>query len=277
MSGAVPKPANPRPGLARGRFGRIFLRVGFFAGLVLLWQALHAARLWDPVLFPSPFQVALSLWAGFTDGSYPAAAAASLRRLLLGYAVSLAGGVPLGLLLGRARWADATIGSLALGLQAIPSICWLPLAILWFGLGEEGMLFVVVMGSLMALTLSVRDGVRAIPPLYLRAARMLGAGPRQAYLHVVLPASLPAVVTGAKMGWSFAWRSLMAAELLYVDTGLGALLTTGRELHDMPRVAAVMLVIMFLGLLADRLAFGFLERKIQERWGHEPQGTGWGL
>ncbi|MBP7866106.1 MAG: ABC transporter permease [Acidobacteria bacterium] len=269
--------STARAGESRGRLGRALLQVGFFGGLVLLWHGLHAARIWDPVLFPSPLQVAQSFWTGFANGSYPAAAAASLQRLLLGYALSVTGGVPLGLLLGRVRWADATIGSLALGLQAIPSICWLPLAILWFGLGEEGMLFVVVMGSLMALTLSVRDGVRAIPPLYLRAARMLGAGARQAYLHVVLPASLPAVVTGAKMGWSFAWRSLMAAELLYVDTGLGALLTTGRELHDMPQVVAVMGVIMLLGLLADRLVFGYLERKIQERWGHEPQGSGWGL
>jgi len=252
-------------------------RACFFFGLVLIWQSLAWAEVWDVVLFPTPLAVLQSLGRGLADGSLLGAAAASLQRLGIGYGISLILGVPLGLLLGRIRALDDTIGALALGLQTLPSICWLPLAILWFGLGEAGVLFVVIMGSLMAFALAVRGGVQAIPPLYLRAARMLGATPRQTYFHVVLPASLPAVLTGARLGWSFAWRSLMAAELLYVDRGLGALLSSGRELHDMPKVVSVMLVIMFLGLLTERLGFMLLERTIQRRWGHLAPSSGWGL
>ncbi len=252
-------------------------RVLFCLALLLLWQLLASLELWNPVLFPAPWAVLRSLGAGLRDGSLPAASAASLERLGAGYGLSLALGIPFGLLLGRVRGMDDSFGTIALGLQALPSICWLPLAVLWFGLGETGILFVVVMGSVMAMGLAVRDGVRTLPPLYLRAARMLGATPAQACLHVVLPASLPAVLTGARLGWSFAWRSLMAAELLYVVRGLGSLLASGRELHDMPRVVGVMLVIMGLGLLAERVLFGPLERLIQRRWGHLSPAAGWGL
>ena len=114
-------------------------------------------------MFPSPLAVFKSLTRGFADGSLLGAAAASLRRLALGYSISLFVGVPLGLLLGRVKALDETVGALTLGLQALPSICWLPLAILWFGLGEMGVLFVVIMGSLMAFALAVRGGMLDAP------------------------------------------------------------------------------------------------------------------
>lgn len=246
------------------------LRVAFFTLLAVIWQALSSWGIWDPLLFPSPLRVWEALLRGFGSGQYPGAIGASLGRLLWGYALSLTGGIPLGLVLGRVRILDDTLGALALGLQALPSICWLPLAVLWFGLGEQAMLFVVVMGSLMAVTLSVRDGVRTIPPILLDASLILGATRWKSYMHVVLPASLPSVLSGGKVGWTFAWRSLLAAELLYVDRGLGTTLWVGRELHDMPLVVATMLVIVALGLLADRLFFGSLERQVQKRWGILP-------
>ena len=243
------------------------LRVFFFILLLGAWQLLAAAQIWSDLLFPSPGQVITSLVGNFRDGSFIVAIVASLKRLLIGYGLALIIGIPLGLLLGRVGWLDDTIGTLSLGLQALPSICWLPLAILWFGLSEGSMLFVVVMGSLMALLLAVRDGVRNIPRLYLRASRVLGASTWKSYVYVILPASLPSILTGAKLGWSFAWRSLMAAELLYVNSGLGSTLMMGRELHDMALVVATMLVIVAIGLLFDRLVFGTLERRFQARWG----------
>jgi NitT/TauT family transport system permease protein len=209
-----------------------------------------------------------NLIGSMRDNSLSVAVGASMKRLLLGYGFSIVVGVPLGLLFGRVRWFDETLGSLALGLQALPSICWLPLAILWFGLNELSMIFVVIMGSLMAITLSVRDGVKMIPHLFLKASRVLGATNWKMYLYVILPASLPAILTGAKVGWSFAWRSLMAAELLYVNVGLGSNLMMGRELHDMGQVVATMLVIVSIGLFMDRCVFGLLERCIHTRWGH---------
>ena len=239
----------------------------FLLLLVGIWQLLAMAELWDETLFPSPTSVCESLRDGFASGTLVAAISASLRRLFLGYGIALLIGIPLGLVLGRNRLLDDTVGSLAVGLQALPSICWLPLAVLWFGLSETAMLFVIVMGSFMSLTLSIRDGVRAIPPLYIRAARILGARGWQFYRHIVLPASMPAILTGAKLGWSFAWRSLMAAELLYVTTGVGSTLMTGRDLHDMPLVVAAMLVIVTIGLFFDRVLFKSAERYLHVRWG----------
>lgn len=187
--------------------------------------------------------------------------------MVFGFGISLLVGVPLGLLLGRLQWLDETLGSLVLGLQTLPSICWLPLALLWFGLNDTAILFVVVMGALLAITSAVRDGVKNIPPVYLRAARTMGTKPFALYAEVLLPASLPAVLSGAKLGWSFAWRALMAGELLFVSLGLGHMMMMGRELADMSQVVAVMVVIIALGLLTDRAIFGVLEERLRERWG----------
>jgi NitT/TauT family transport system permease protein len=249
-------------------FKSLFIRLGFFVFLICSWQFLTSLNIWSDLLFPSPFMVLENLIYSTKDLSLPAAIGASLKRLLLGYGFSIVVGVPLGLLLGRVQWFDETLGSLALGLQALPSICWLPLAILWFGLNELSMIFVVIMGSLMAISLNVRDGVKTIPQLYLKASRVLGATNWKMYLYVILPASLPSVLSGAKVGWTFAWRSLMAAELLYVNVGLGSNLMMGRELHDMGQVVATMLVIVTIGLFIDRCVFGLLERGIHTRWGY---------
>ena len=253
----------------RNSLRTIVARVLFFTGLVIGWHLLATANLWESILFPTPVEVLATLQRGVSDGSLLAATGSSLQRLMLGYFFSLLLGVLLGLLSGRLPLFDATFGTLSLGFQALPSICWLPLAILWFGLSEGAMFFVVVMGSLMAVVLAVRDGVKNIPPLFLRAARVMGASGWRLYLFIILPASLPAILTGARLGWSFAWRSLMAAELLYVSTGLGSTLMMGRELHDMSLVVATMLIIVAIGLLFDRVIFGALERVLGARWGFE--------
>ena len=243
------------------------LKIGFIVALLVVWELLFRLKVWPPYIFPSMSSVAQSLTAGLADGTYILAILASMKRLLIGYAVSLVIGVPLGLLLGRSKFVQDTIGMVVLGLQALPSICWLPLALLWFGLSESAVLFVVVMGSTFSVALSTADGVRNTPPLYVRAARTMGAEGFRLYASVVLPSSLPAIISGAKLGWSFAWRSLMAGELIYASIGLGQLLTMGRELNDMSQVISVMLVIILLGLLADRVLFTPLEQQIRERWG----------
>jgi NitT/TauT family transport system permease protein len=231
------------------------------------WAILSSLRLWDSTLFPSPLQVGRALWRGLADQSLLLATGVSLRRLLVGYVISLGLGLPLGVLLARSQWAEDTLGALVMGLQALPSICWLPLALLWFGLNDAAILFVIVAGSLLTVTIAVKDGVRNVPPVYLRAARTMGTRPLSLYTEVLLPASLPAVLTGAKLGWSFAWRSLMAGELLFVSMGLGHTLMMGRELADMSQVLAVMSIIVALGLLTDREIFGVLEAQVRDRYG----------
>ena len=242
-------------------------RVAFFVAIVACWELLGRMKLWPEYLFPSPHGVARALLLGFEDRTFLLGIGGSLRRLVAGYAIATAIGLVIGVLLARVRWLAETLGLLVMGLQALPSICWLPLALLWFGLSETAILFVVVMGAVLSIAQATQDGVHNTPPIYTRAARNLGAEGLQLYTQVVFPAALPSIVTGMKLGWSFAWRSLMAGELLYTLPGLGHLLMMGRELNDMSQVVAVMIVIIVLGLVTDRFVFGVWERRVRARWG----------
>jgi NitT/TauT family transport system permease protein len=239
----------------------------FFICVILAWEIVYRLSVWPVYLFPSPGEVLNTFRAGIVSGTIVQGIRDSLWRLLIGYSISLVIGIPFGFVSGRVRIIDQTIGKLLLGLQTLPSICWLPLALLWFGLNERAIVFVVVMGAVLSVALSARDGVQRVNPLYLRAAANMGTKGWDLHLRVILPASLPSIVTGMKLGWSFAWRSLMAGELLYGNTGLGQLLMMGRELNDMSQVIAIMLVIVFLGALVDRIAFTPVERRLHERWG----------
>ena len=242
----------------------------FFAALVAIWQVMAASGRWSPVLLPSPGSVAGYLWAALLDGSLLEATLVTLRRLLVGYAIGVVIGLPLGLLSSRSEFMEDTVGVLALGLQTLPSVCWIPLALLWFGQSESAMLFVVVMGTAWSVVIATDTGARSIPPVYTRAARTMGSLGFHQWTRVVLPASLPFLVSGMKQGWAFAWRSLMAAEI-YVTVlsgfGLGQLLHYGRELNAMEQVIAVMLVIVLIGLMADKALFAPWERFLHRRWG----------
>jgi NitT/TauT family transport system permease protein len=242
-------------------------RLVFFVVLLALWEMLFRLKLWPDYVFPAPSGVITALVQGFQDGTFIIGIGGSLWRLVRGYFLAAIIGLTLGLLMAQVRWLKDTFGLLVMGLQTLPSICWLPLALLWFGLNERAILFVVVMGAVMSIAQSTEDGIRNTAPIYLRAARNLGAHGFQLYIWVVLPSALPSIVTGMKLGWSFAWRSLMAGELLYALPGLGNLLMMGRELNDMNQVIAVIVIIITLGLISDKLIFGILEKRVRERWG----------
>jgi NitT/TauT family transport system permease protein len=242
-------------------------KFAFFLALLVVWEGLFRLGLWPEFIFPSPFSVLHTLVRGFQNGTLVVGITTSLQRILVGFGISAVLGTVLGLLIGRVRFLDETLGSLVLGLQTLPSICWLPLALLWFGLSEMAILFVVVIGALLSITLATEAGVKNTPSQLMRAARNMGARGWRLYAFVILPAALPTIVTGMKLGWSFAWRSLMAGELLYVSFGLGHLLMMGRELNDMSQVVAVMLVIVAIGLAADRLVFAPIETRVREVWG----------
>jgi NitT/TauT family transport system permease protein len=163
-----------------------------------------------------------------------------------------------------------TVGVLALGLQTLPSVCWVPLALLWCGQTEAAMLFVVVMGTVWSVMIATETGARTIPPVYARVARVMGSSGLHKWTRVILPASLPHLITGMKQGWAFAWRSLMAAEIfvtIITGFGLGNLLHYGRELNAMDQVIGIMLVIVAIGLLADKALFAPWERFLHRRWG----------
>ena len=241
----------------------------FYVLLVLIWEATYRFHVWPPYLLPSPREVLEALYYGFRDGSFLLGTFSSVKRILIGYGISLVFGVTLGILIGRFKTLDETIGSLLTGLQVLPSICWLPLAILWFGLNEMAIQFVVVMGALLSIAIATDSGIKNISPVYVRAARTMGLQGLSLYTRVIFPAAFPAVVTGMKLGWSFAWRSLMAGELIFVSLGLGHLLQAGRELHDMAQVIAVMVIIMAVGLIFDQLIFAPIEKRVRQLWGTE--------
>src|SRR6185437_12457712 len=257
--------------LARRRsMKRAVVVIVFFAALVGIWQVATMSGRWSPVLLPPPRAVGEYLWAALSDGTLVDAAMVTLRRLLIGYAIGLAIGLPLGLAVSTSQYLEDTVGALALGLQTLPSVCWVPLALLWFGQTEAAMLFVVVMGTVWSVVLATSAGARTIPPIYARAARTMGSEGLDKWTRVILPASLPFVVSGMKQGWDFAWRSLMAAEIfvtILTGFGLGHLLQYGRELSAMDQVIGVMVAIVLIGLIADKLLFSPWERFVHRRWG----------
>ena len=249
---------------------RILTAVGFFAGLLVLWQVLFMLKLWSPVLVPAPADVAAYLSEAALDGTLWTSIAVTLKRLLIGYVIGLSAGVPIGMATARLRVLRDTVGVLALGLQGLPSVCWVPLALLWFGQNESAMLFVVIMGTLWSVILATETGVRNVNPIYVRAAVTMGSKRLHTLTRVILPASLPFIVSGMKQGWAFAWRSLMAAEIyvtILTGFGLGHLLHYGRELNAMEQVIGVMLVIVAIGVAADKIFFSPWENFLHRRWG----------
>ena len=266
----------------------------FWLIVIAAWEAAYRTIGWKTLVFPAPSHVLDSTlemlgvhtqfgdalrpgwpWpasqrARPTKAVLPTAIMVSGARLGVGFAISLVFGAAIGLLMWRYRTVDDALGPVFLGLQTLPSVCWVPLAILALGFNEPSILFVLVMGSFFSIAIALRDGLRQIPPIYTRAALMLGARRWNLYRHVLLPAGLPAAAGSLRQGFSFAWRSLMGAELLLLmvpHRGLGFWLATGREFVDVAQVVAVMLVMVLIGTLADRLIFVRIETAVRRRFG----------
>jgi NitT/TauT family transport system permease protein len=252
---------------SRNIYAVIFRKLIFYVLIIAVWQTLFAFGIWPQYIFPGPLQVYNSLKETFADGLFVKAMSATMSRIAVGYSISLLCGVVLGLVMGRIRIIDETLGSLVLGIQALPSICWLPLALIWFGLNDRAIIFVVVMGALFSITIGVETGVKNTPPQLIRAAKTLGSKGFSLYWRVIIPAAMPSILAGLKQGWSFAWRSLMAGELLFYSLSLGNLLQTGRDLNDTSLVIAVMFIIMITGAAVDRLIFNPLLQRTRRKWG----------
>ena len=249
---------------------RFAKHAAFYAVLLGAWIVLARLRIWPPYLFPSPQGVSEELYAGFLDHSFWIAIAVSMQRVVIGYGISVVLGLLLGLSVASNKFLEETMGGLLVSLQSLPSICWWPLALLWFGLNQNAILFVVVMGSLLSVTIAMEDGRKQMPKIYGMAGRNLGARGLRLFWYVLLPASLPFIVSGLKQGWAFAWRSLITAEMLYMSLGLGQVLMMGRELNNMNQVIAVMVLIIAIGYVVDGLVFRGVERRLQRKWGLVP-------
>lgn len=263
----LPGRSSPHARLKPGVPWKLTRIATFYIALIAVWKLVANAEFWPSYTFPAPDEVWSDLRLAAEDGILWEAMGESPRRMAIGYSMSIIIGLVVGIAMGSSRYVDESAGSLVLGLQSLPSVTWFPLAVLWFGLNENAVIFVVLMGSVCSIAISSSAGVKGIPPLLLRASSMFGGAGRQRIFLVVIPAMLPAMVQGLKLGWSFAWRSLLAAELLFHTISLGQLLTLGRDLNDVSLVIAIMLVIVALGMAMDRLVFGRMEGWVNERWG----------
>jgi NitT/TauT family transport system permease protein len=271
--------------------------------VLALWEGAYRTIDWKPWVFPAPSHIADAmlgmlnihthfgepLHQGWPLAMAPGAAGEELPRanpglwrspllqalgvsawrLALGFTASVALGLLIGLALWRFAFFNDLFGPLSLGLQTLPSVCWVPLAILIFGINEISILFVLIMGSVFSSAIAMRDGLRTLPPIYWSAGRMLGATGPRLYASVLLPASLPALAGTLRQGFSFAWRSLLGAELILMTQrrGMGFLLNMGREFADIAQVVAVMVAMVAVGMAVDRWVFATIERRVRHRFG----------
>jgi len=258
-----------RGGIAGRIWAQLWPILSAVAIVVVVWQLVVMAGFWPEYVFAGPATTFEELGRRIGEGEFYTAIAVTMRRALAGFAVAIAVGVVVGALVSRIGVLRRAVGSLITGLQTMPSIAWFPLAILLFGLTESAIMFVVVLGAAPSIANGLIAGVDYTPPILLRAAHMLGLRRLRLYWHVILPASLPSFLAGLKQGWAFAWRSLMAGELLVIianQASLGEQLHFARELADSPGLLATMIVILVIGIVVDML-FGVANGALRRRWG----------
>ncbi len=234
---------------------------------MVIWEV--ASRL-SPVpdfMFPGVLQVLETLFTGLFSGQITEAIFRSVGRLLIGFFIATTLGLLLGYFIWRYKLVDDTLGFLVVALQSIPSIVWLPLAIVWFGLGEMAILFVVTIGATWTMTITTASGFKNVPKLYQRVARTFGSSGLHFLRTVIMPAAVPQLISGMRLAWAFSWRALMAGELLGAGGGLGHLLETGRSLGQMDLVISVMIIIALIGTIIDNVVFTRLDRNVQKKWG----------
>jgi NitT/TauT family transport system permease protein len=239
-------------------------------GLALLaWQAVVWSGWKEDYVLPGPDTVLPALWTELGTAKFWTAVSITMRRAFSAYTLALVIGSVIGMAVARSRLLRSAVGSLITGLQTMPSIAWFPLAILLFGLTERAIMFVVVLGAAPSIANGLIAGVDHVPPLMVRAGRMIGAKGVRLYRHVVLPAALPTYVAGLKQGWAFAWRSLMAGELLVIVANrpsIGDQLQFAREFSRADQMMALMIVILVIGIVVDTV-FGRADMTIRRRRG----------
>jgi NitT/TauT family transport system permease protein len=247
------------------------IAIGVFLGL---WQLVFDLKFYPSFLLPSP-DMALSRFLVLAkDGALSAAIAATLERIVVGFSLSVVLGTVVGLLMANFSRFGKTMSSFCLGLQSFPSIAWVPFAILIVGLNDFGLIFVMVISSVFSMMISTYNSVRNIPPIYLKVAKNMGVRRVSLLRSVMLPASMPQMVTALRQTWSFCWHALIGAEMLFgISVGLGELLYYGSEFSQMNQVIATMIVIFVIGFIADRLIFQRLEDSVRSKRGLMSQFT----
>jgi NitT/TauT family transport system permease protein len=261
---------SDRPSLAHRIWSATWPKLGAIAIALGLWQLVVWSGYWPDYVLPGPAKVFAELRDQLADGRLQHALWLTLGRAARGYALAMVIGILVGSVVASSKIVRSAFGSFITGLQTMPSVAWFPLALLLFKRTEAAIIFVVVLGAAPSIANGLLSGIDQIPPLYLRAGRVLGAHGFTLYRRVVLPAALPGFVAGMKQGWAFAWRSLMAGELLVIIAGhqsIGVLMQNARDTSDTPALMASMIVILVVGIVVDALFFAGIERTIRRRRG----------
>ena len=262
---------GPRDRTGRGRriWFAIWPKVAAVALAIFVWQCVVWSGWKPPYALAPPREAFGELWELTKDGTVFKAIGVTMSRAARGFGLALIVGVVVGAAVSSSKVVRSAVGSLITGLQTMPSIAWFPLAILLFKLSENAITFVVVLGAAPSIANGLITGVDHVPPILLRAGRVLGARGLSSYRYVILPASLPSFVGGLKQGWAFAWRSLMAGELIVVlgSRSVGFLLQEKRNLNDSAGLIAMMIVVLVIGIVVDSLVFGTLDRWVRRRYG----------
>lgn len=245
----------------------------FIAAFIGIWQLVFMLGIWPEVSLPSPAMVAGSFVELVKNLTLIISIAATMYRLVIGFTLSIVIGVSVGLAMVKFPGFGKTMSSFAVGLQSFPSVAWVPFAILLIGLNDAGILFVVIMSSVFSVMMSTYGGIRNISPIYIRAAKNMGAKGFSLFRYVMIPAATPSLIVGIKQAWSFAWHALIGAEILIAaSVGLGHVLLVGREFQLMDQIIASMITIFAIGLVFDRVLFSKLEDRVRDRWGLNQEG-----
>jgi NitT/TauT family transport system permease protein len=245
----------------------------FIAAFLGVWQLVFMLGIWPQVSLPSPAIVAEAFVDLVKNLTLIVSIGVTMYRLVIGFTMSIIIGVSVGLAMVKFPGFGKTMSSFAVGLQSFPSVAWVPFAILLIGLNDAGILFVVIMSSVFSVMMSTYGGIRNISPIYIRAARNMGAKGFSLFRYVMIPAATPSLIVGIKQAWSFAWHALIGAEILIAaSVGLGHVLLVGREFQLMDQIIASMITIFAIGLVFDRVLFSKLEERVRERWGLNQEG-----
>ncbi len=247
-------------------FTHIIIGIVFYIALIGIWQLIYVIgveklEIWKSYAFPSPVGVWETLQYYLDRNKLFPAIQYSLATGACGYAVSVVFGFIVGFFFAFCPKIAGLLRPLFMGVQSLPSVCWVPFAILWFGLEKSAILFVVIMGSAFGIALAVESAIDNINPIYVKAAKTMGAKKHQMFFQVVLPAAMPQLISGLRQGWSFAWRALMSGEVMANGVGLGQALINGRSNADINEVMLIIVVIIVVGIIIDKCIFRVLENK----------------
>lgn len=243
--------------------------------LIIIWEAISKfevfpAFMWPPLIIPNDpggVTVLKTLVNGLISGQLLEATGTSLIRLFIGFIIAVFIGLFLGFLIYKYKVVDDTLGFFVTSLQAIPNIVWLPLAILWFGLGVGSVIFIVILGAAISVTITSSTAFKGVSPLLIRVAQTMGSSGFHLFRTVIFKATIPQLIAGLRLAWALAWRAVLAGELLGGGGGLGQLLDLGRSIQAMDLIFSIMIIIGVIGSLIDNFVFVRLEKYVFRKWG----------